>query len=310
MSVRSTFVGTAAFLAVVGALLARAVTVHSVAYAPLIYRATVNNNDLSSVEGLAPPGSFVELWYRQRNFIEGNPSNPSDPFSWCPWKNKGTPVRIGWTWADNTGVFRLKNLEQATSVMLFPPKGAGGSCEGGIHTELLPRACDAPGINCSAFSAPTLDWLNIVKGGGTAQAAGAETGGEQAAIAIADGPDTGTQWGDMTDVDQNSIDTTQAGFVVGQHVSWRCGAGGTAVCPSIAVHDASTALSADAEYPFILATLQSHRHGGSFIAAAAAVRNQPLGFTVNVNVKFRGRLDVNLGCDRKQPFDFSRGLVS
>ncbi|HLK10976.1 MAG TPA: hypothetical protein VKW76_06310 [Candidatus Binatia bacterium] len=307
---RSTFVGTAAFLVAVGALLARAVTVHSVAYAPLIYRATVNNNDLDSVEGLAPPGSFVELWYRQRNFIEGNPSIPSDPFSWCPWKNSGTAVRIGWTWADQAGVFRLKNLREATTVMLFPAKGAGGTCAGGIYTELLPRACDAPGVNCSAWAAPTLNWLNVLKGGGTAQATGAETGAEQAAIAIADGPDTGTQWGDMNDVDQNAIDTTQPGFAIGQHVSWRCGAGGTAVCPSIAVHDASTAISADAEYPFLLGTLQAHRHGGSFVAAAAAVRNQTLGFTVNVNVKFRGSLDINLGCDNKKSFDFSRGLVS
>jgi hypothetical protein len=50
---------------------------------------------------------------------------------------------------------------------------------------------------------------------------------------------------------------------------------------------------------------QSRRAGGSFIAAAAIPRGQPIGFAVNVNVKFRGRLDVNLGCDRRSFFDFS-----
>ena len=54
-----------------------------------------------------------------------------------------------------------------------------------------------------------------------------------------------------------------------------------------------------------MATLQGHRHGGSIIATAARARNNPLGFTVNVNVKFRGSLDVNLGCDRASFFDFS-----
>jgi len=95
--------------------------------------------------------------------------------------------------------------------------------------------------------------------------------------------------------------------VPGQRVTWKCGAGGTAVCPSVAIHDASTAIAPDPEYPFVLGTIQAHRDGGSFIAAASIARGQPLGFAVTVNVKFRGRLDVNLGCDRKQPFDFGLG---
>jgi hypothetical protein len=53
--------------------------------------------------------------------------------------------------------------------------------------------------------------------------------------------------------------------------------------------------------------MQAHRHGGSFIAAAATPRNQALGFTVNVNVRLRGNVDINLGCDQKRSFDFSRG---
>ena len=68
----------------------RAVTVHSVGSAPLIYRVTTNNNDLDSVEGLAPPGALVELWYKQRNFREGTTAG-ADPFSWCAWKNNGSP---------------------------------------------------------------------------------------------------------------------------------------------------------------------------------------------------------------------------
>ena len=58
-------------VAVFTGLVLRAVTVHSVGNAPLIYRVTTNNNDLDGVEGVAAPGRLVELWYRQRNFREG-----------------------------------------------------------------------------------------------------------------------------------------------------------------------------------------------------------------------------------------------
>ena len=46
-------------VAVLTGLVFRAVTVHSVGNAPLIYRVTTNNNDLDSVEGVAAPGRLV-----------------------------------------------------------------------------------------------------------------------------------------------------------------------------------------------------------------------------------------------------------
>jgi hypothetical protein len=75
------------------------------------------------------------------------------------------------------------------------------------------------------------------------------------------------------------------------------------------VHDGSTITTPDPEYPFILGTMQGHAAGGSILAAAAIPRGEPLGFTVNVNVKLRGRLDINLGCDQRKLFDFSVPLV-
>jgi hypothetical protein len=89
------------------------------------------------------------------------------------------------------------------------------------------------------------------------------------------------------------------------HLALRRGRHGTLACPSVTVHDASTAISMDPEFPFVLRTMQAHRAGGSFISAAAIPRGQPIGFAVNVNVKFRGRLNVNLGCDRRSFFDLS-----
>ncbi len=305
MTKRRIILPSVALAAVLGALLVRATTLHSVNAAPLIYRVVGNVNDLDAVEGLAPPGRVVELWTRQRNFIEGI-EDPSDQFAWCRWKNNGVPIRVGLTTADGNGVWRMNGLRASNTVMMFPAAPGADRCLGGIYTELLPRACDAPGVNCTAWTTPTLRWLNVRKLTPIIGAvAGAVDGAEQASAAVADGPDDGPEPSDVVDVDQNGVDTTAPGYTVGQRVSWRCGAGGTLLCPSITVHDSSTAVSTDPEYPFVLGTIQAHRAGGSFIAAAAIARGQPIGFGVNVNVKFRGRLDVNLGCDRARFFDFS-----
>ena len=163
MTKGSSIGGSVALGGVLVALVLRATTLHSVNGAPLVYRVVSNVNDLDAVEGLAPPGRAVELWVKQRNFKEGT-DDASDPFAWCGWKNGGDAVRIGIATADAKGVWRLSDLRHAgTTVMLFPPAPGGDRCLGGLYTELLPRACDQPGVNCSAWDAPTLHWLNVRK---------------------------------------------------------------------------------------------------------------------------------------------------
>jgi len=312
MGKRATIVSSVTLGAVVLALLARATTVHSVNAAPLIYRVVGNVNDLDGVEGIAPPGRLVELWVKQRNFREGSDDpNADDQFGWCGWKNGGAPVRVAMTSADAKGIWRMSNLRQqaGNTVMIMPAGPGGDKCLGGIYTELLPRACDAPGVNCTAWQAPTLHWLNVRHLTSIIGAvAGSVSGAEQTSAAVADGPNDGPEWSDVTDVDQNGIDTTVAGYTPGQRVTWRCGTGGTALCPSVTIHDSSTVISPDPEYPFLLGTIQGHRAGGSFLASAAVARGTPIGFSVNVNVKLRGRLDINLGCDQRKFFDFSQPL--
>ncbi len=298
----------AAGVVMVSALTLRAVTVHSVGSAPLIYRVTSNNNDLDSVEGLAPPGRLVELWYKQRNFREGI-EDGVDPFSWCGWKNNGNPIYLGAAWADGTGKWRLSNLRQAITVMLFPPAASHNTCQGGVLTQLLPRVCEGA-AGCSAWTPPTLHWLNVKRQSPLiATAGGSISGAETAAIAVADGPDDGPEQSSMFDVDSNGIDTRAPGLTWGQRVSWKCGNGGTLGCPSVTVHDGTTITTPDPEYPFLLGTLQGHAPGGSVFAAAAITRGDSLGFAVNVNAKLRGSLDINLGCDRKKFFDFSVPFV-
>lgn len=306
MTTRSAFLATTAGVLVLAGLVLRAVTVHSVGSQPLIYRITARGNDLDSVEGLGPPGRLVELWFRQRNFTEGGTSG-ADAFAWCGWKNGGEPILIGRALTDAQGVFRFADLAAAgTTVGLFPPVGHGQGCRGGILTQLLPRVCD--GAGCSPFAPPTLHWLNVSRrnDGKLATAAAAVSGAERAALAIADGPDDGPEQSSVYDVDQSFIDTRSAGLRTGQLVTWKCGKGGTANCPSTVVHDASTVVAPDPEFGYVLGTLHGHAAGGSVIAAAAIPRPEgSLGFQVDVDVTFRGALDINLGCDRATPFDFA-----
>jgi hypothetical protein len=309
MSYRQRLAAVAAGIVVLAGLTFRAVTVHSVGNAPHIYRVTSNNNDLDSVEGLAPPGRLVELWYRQRNFREGTESGV-DPFSWCSWKNNGTPIFLGAVWADGSGRWRLQNLRQSTTVMLFPGAASHNTCQGGVFTQLLPRACDWYGVGCTAWTPPALHWLNVKRQNAvTATAGGSVSGAETASIAVADGPNDGPEPSSVYDVDSNGIDTRQPGLTWGQRISWKCGNGGTAICPSVTIHDGTTITTPDPEFPFLLGTLQGHAPGGSIFAAAAIGRGEPLGFTVNVNARLRGNLDVNLGCDPKKLFDFSVPFV-
>ena len=292
---------------VVGITLAlglRAVHVHSVADEPHIYRVAVSNNDLESVEGLAPPGRLVELWYKQRTFKEGSLSG-NDHFSLCGWKNGGVPVLLGSTHANPNGVWSLHGLREQTAVMLFPGAPGGNACHGGVLTQLLPRACDAPGVGCTDWAPPDLRWLNVKKvGGNVGTASGSIEDAHTAAVSVADGPNDGPAPSSVFDVDQNGIDTALTGFELGQRVTWKCGSGGTALCPSVAIHDASTLFEPDPEFPFVLGTLQGHRPGGSIFAAAAINRGQPLGLAVNVDVRLRGDIDHNLGCDEPAFFDF------
>jgi len=283
-------------------LCGRAVTVHSVGVVPEVHRVKALNNDLDSIEGLAPPGSAVEVWYRQRSFKEGAASG-GDKFSWCGWKNEGEAVLLGTALTSTKGVWTLTDLRQTHTVMLFPGAPGGGSCAGGVYTEILPRICDSSG--CTDWAPPTLHWLNVKRqSGGIGTAAGSIEDALWTSISVADGPNDGPEPANVYDADENGLDTTKPGLLPGQRVTWKCGSGGTAICPSVAIWDASTVFEPDPEFPFLLGTIQGHQPGGSVFAAAAIDRGSPLGFAVNVNVRFRGTLDINLGCDQPSLFDF------
>src|SRR2546428_10730877 len=140
MAKGSSIVGSVALGGVLVALVLRATTLHSVNGAPLVYRVVSNVNDLDGVEGMAPPGRVVELWYRQRNFKEGT-DDASDPFAWCAWKNGGNAPRLGGATAHARRGWRPGGPRHAgTPVQLFPPRPGAGPRPRGGFTEALPPA--------------------------------------------------------------------------------------------------------------------------------------------------------------------------
>jgi hypothetical protein len=288
----------------VAVLALRAVAVHSVGAAPQVVRVAVENNDLAAVDGIAEPGATVELWYRQRNFKEGDTRG----FAWCGWKNDGVAVMLGQAATGADGRWRLANLAAQSSVMLFPGVASGGSCAGGVYTELLPRVCDATGA-CTESIVPEVHWLDVRRrSNGQGQASGSISGAVHTALAVADGPNDGPEASSVYDVDEDGIDTTLPGFEAGQRVTWKCGTGGTAVCPSITIHDATTVVTPDPEFPFILGTMQGYTAGGAVFAATAIDRNEELGFAVNVNVRVKADVGIDFGCDQGSFFNFIPSL--
>ena len=67
------------------------------------------------------------------------------PSRGAPGRTTAIAIYLGSAWADATGKWRIANLRQSTTVMLFPPAGGRQHLPGRPLTQLLPRACDAPG---------------------------------------------------------------------------------------------------------------------------------------------------------------------
>src|SRR4029453_19294763 len=212
MQRRRLVIGGVLVAGVVTALLGHAVTAVSVGGNALVYRATVNANDLEGLEGLATPGSVVHLYMRQRNFKDGTPDG-ADRFDWCAWKNNGRAIFIATTWADQNGVFKFTGLRaNATSIMLFPASAGDDVCRGGLFTELQLVECSPWSGTCTSPEVPTMHWLNARKlPGGVGAAMGRISNAYQASISVSDGPNDGPEFSDVIDVDQNGFDTTKDG---------------------------------------------------------------------------------------------------
>jgi hypothetical protein len=279
-----------ALLALIGFVATPAARVYT-ADAPMIDRLQVNFNDLSALVGHGVPGTFLSVYYLQRNFKEGSPDG-TDPFSWCAWKFGGGRILLGSTVVNSMGIWHLDNLD----VMILPSIPDGTSCAGGLKTEF--QIDSLYGNN----SAPTAHWLNLRRPtGNTGTVAGGIQGAYRVAAMVTDGPDDGDT-AFMRDVDEDGADLCSNGIGCGANVTWKC-SGGTFQCPQTTVYDASTIIQNDHEFPFVLGMIAGHKPGGSVVMAAEL--NRPaLGPTFNVNLRIKGLDKLSL-CDTKKFFDLN-----
>jgi hypothetical protein len=278
-----------ALLALVGFVAAPAARVYT-ADAPMIDRIVVSTNDVTQLVGHGVPGTYLAVYYKQRNFKEGAPDG-ADPFSWCAWKFGGNRILLGSTIVNGVGNWVLSGLD----VMVLPSVPDGSSCAGGLKTEFEIDSTFGGG------SAPTGHWLNLRRPtSNTGTVAGGIQGAHRVAAMVTDGPDDGdTPF--LHDVDEDGADLCANGIGCGANVTFKC-SGGTFQCPQTTVYDASTVIQNDHEYPFILGMMTGHKPGGSVIMAAELSR-PALGPTFNVNLKIKGLDKLNL-CDTKKFFDF------
>ena len=280
---RIRFIALLALLGFVATPVARVYT----AGPPVIDQVQILGNDLKSMHGVGVPGTSLSVRYRQRNFREGAPGDANDPFDWCAWKNNGNALLLGSAVVGSDGHWALANLD----LPILPSVPDGGSCGGGLKTELLLDSAYGAG------SAPTVQWLNLERPTSqTATVSAALEFADRAAIMVADGPDDGdTPY--ATDVDEDGVDLCASGIGCGRKVTWKCN-GGTFQCPQTTVHDGSTLIDADREYPFVVGMLAGHHPGGT-VLMAAEINRPALGPTFHV--------DLNLGdlpnCNNKF-FDF------
>jgi hypothetical protein len=194
----------------------RATTVHSDNFAPLIYRVVSNVNDLDAVEGSrrrassSSSGAGSGTSGRARRTRLTRSAGVSGRTTAC---RSGSERR----WRIGRACWRLLEPARLEHRHAVSRRAGADRCLGGLYTELLPRTCDAPGVNCSTWATPTLHWLNVRKLTLTlAGVTGIRVGREQASAAVADGPDDGPEPSDVVDVDQNGVDTTAPGYTIGQ----------------------------------------------------------------------------------------------
>src|SRR5262245_5008883 len=196
---------------------------------PVIDKMHILFNDLRALHGSGIPGTPLTVRYRQRNFREGQPDDPSDPFAWCAWKNNGNALVAGTTTVGADGRWTLGNLD----LPVLPSVPDGTACAGGLKTEFL---IDSP---YAIGEAPVAYWLDVNRPTQqTGTVMGALEFADRAAIAVADGPDDGdTQF--ARDVDEDGVDLCASGLGCGHKVTWKCN-GGTFQCPQTTVHDGSS----------------------------------------------------------------------
>jgi len=254
---------------------------------PMIEQMQILFNDLKTLHGVGVPGTALTVHARQRNFREGTPRDAADPFDWCAWKNDGNPITLGSAPVGADGRWTLADLDLA----ILPSVADGTACGGGLRTELLIDSPYGPG------TAPVAYWFNVDRPTQqTGTAAGALEFADRAAIAIADGPDDGdTPY--PRDVDEDGIDLCASGIGCGAKLTWRCN-GGTLQCPQTTVHDGSTVIDADREYPFVVGMMTGHKAGGS-VVMAAEINRPALGPTFHIDLDIGGLPN----CDNKF-FDF------
>src|SRR5262245_41531711 len=92
---------------------------------PWIEKMELRNNDLTALQGKGVPGTQISVYYKQRNFRQGD-----SWLAWCDWLNQGNEILYGSAVVGGAGTWRLQGDTQVL------PGAADGTCASGVLTQI------------------------------------------------------------------------------------------------------------------------------------------------------------------------------
>ncbi len=289
---------------------------------PLITKVTTLDGDdeIDVVSGWGQPNSIVQLFFRQRNFHQGDKDGTGSQFGYGNCGSVTSFVYAGAALTNNFGAF---NVNAAGARIPLQPSGvwknqSRAPCAAGLETQLVAYHGLAPQDNSVAYQnawrLPLLKWFWVKRtGSGTqnAQARGIVENAWNSVIGLADGPNDG-----FPD-DGKPIDTNDIGYDCEPIGAGPCpkrieftsgGATSSSVgwkpAPSIEVRDGTGFGDPDAEFASIVGTFMSNAPGATVIATAKADRPNPQSPNT-IKLKISG---FSFECDPSQLLDFLPGF--
>jgi hypothetical protein len=283
---------------------------------PLIESLTMVDGDdeVNTVSGHGLPNSLVEVWYRQRNFHQGDLDGAGPQFSWCGGYN------TGWIWAgasltSSTGAWSAN--VKSRQIVAYPSgvwtTQSTAPCTAGLVTEFMVKHTtdtNPAGITATDEArVPDLRWFRVKKPANGDQQGGAFAvvdNAYNASLSIADGPNDASNPHGTTTRDVNAS-------------GWSCDWAGpcprqirftgtdTPVAPTVTViQDNVFPTDTDPEFPYLLGQMSASSAGGGIFVAAKRDRPNITGAaTIKIVIKLPNiALDCGGGFDPTKLFDF------
>jgi hypothetical protein len=279
---------------------------------PLIRKASMHGNDLSSVSGACVVGkALVDLWVQQRSFakpVAGVGALGQELVTTCI--NNCEWIRLGDARADARGRWSFEGLDQVLSTQLLSSAPATETSYG-VLTNIRVRTWHHKLRRWTDFTeVPQLESMQVTWNGVEGSTAFLETRVRNARwmhATVADGPDDDGSLATTLDMDQDTPNFWLRSKPNDSTVNYSR----TPNCPSLpgvdcsswlslqapSIHVQSPMLGRSGEYPFVLGLVTAVQPGSMFIATTRLGERSLADLLIDVNVDVYMTVDVDIDFD-------------